>query len=280
MAMAKVWVSAKDIRKKNVRLVDTRFSLNDNRAGHEMYNAGHLKGAVYMDLEQDLSDMSVPTGRHPLPNKEKLKNWFESNGFLYSDEIVIYDQGGMPFAPRAYWIFKFAGFPSVFIVREGYQQLVVSGFETSTENPTMNRTSLDLKWDESILSDRESVKRVVDGITNGVLLDARSAERYRGEIEPIDPVAGHIPTARNFDWEQLKKNGIYMDKTDIEKQLSHVVGKHDEIIVYCGSGVTAAPLYAMLKEADFPNVKLYIGSYSDWITAYPVERSVKSDSSN
>lgn len=278
--MGKVWVTAKDIRQKDIRLVDTRFCLNDNRAGYDMYNTKHLKDAVYMDLEQDLSNMSISTGRHPLPNKEKLKNWFETHGFLYSDEIMIYDQGGMPFAPRAYWMFKYAGFPSVFIVREGYQQLVEAGFENSTVKPNFKRSILDLKWDESILSERESVKRVVDGITNGVLLDARSAERYRGEVEPIDPVAGHIPTALNFDWEQLKKNGIYMDKTDIERQLSNVVGKHDEITVYCGSGVTAAPLYAMLKEADYPNVKLYIGSYSDWITAYPVERTEKSDSSN
>jgi len=269
--MTKVWVTAIDIQERNVRFVDTRFSLQDSHAGHEMYNEGHLKDAVYMDLEQDLSDMTLSSGRHPLPKKVNLKNWFESNGFLYSDEIVIYDQGGMPFAPRAYWMFKFAGFPSVYIIREGYQQLIKDGFESSTEKPQFKKTSLDLKWDQSILSERDSVKMVVDGVTDGVLLDARSAERYRGDIEPIDPVAGHIPSARNFDWEQLKENGTFMTKTDIEKQLKDVVGKHEEITVYCGSGVTAAPLYAMLKEADYPNVKLYIGSYSDWITAYPIE---------
>lgn len=269
--MVKVWVTANDIRQNNVRLVDTRFSLQDSHAGHEMYKESHLKDAVFMDLEQDLSDMTLSSGRHPLPTKDKLKNWFESNGFLYSDEIVIYDQGGMPFAPRAYWMFKFAGFPSVFIVREGYQQLVEEGFKTSTEKPKFNKTSLDLEWDQSILSERDSVKLVADGVINGVLLDARSAERYRGEVEPIDPVAGHIPTARNFDWEQLKNNGTFMTKRDAEEQLKDVVGKHEEITVYCGSGVTAAPLYAMLKEAGYPNVKLYIGSYSDWITAYPIE---------
>lgn len=278
--MTKVWVTANDIRQKDVRLVDTRFSLQDSSAGHKMYNEGHLKDAVYMDLEQDLSDMSISTGRHPLPKKGKLKNWFETHGFLYTNEIIIYDQGGMPFAPRAYWMFKFAGFPSVFILKEGYQQLVEEGFEISTEKPNYNKTSLDLKWDDSILSERETVKMVVDGVTSGVLLDARSAERYRGEIEPIDPVAGHIPTARNLDWEQLKNNGIFMNTMDIENQLKSVVGKQEEITVYCGSGVTAAPLYAILKEAGYPNVRLYIGSYSDWITAYPIERNVKNDSSN
>lgn len=269
--MARVWVTAKDIQQKNVRFVDTRFSLQNSHAGQEMYNDGHLKDAVYMDLEQDLSDMSSSSGRHPLPTKDKLKNWFELNGFLYSDEIVIHDQGGMPFAPRAYWIFKYAGFPSVYILREGYTQLVENGFETSMEKPIYNKTTLNLKWDKSILSERVAVKMVVDGVKNGLLLDARSAERYRGEVEPIDPVAGHIPTARNFDWEQLKRNGTFMTKGDIEEQLKNVVGKHEEITVYCGSGVTAAPLYAMLREADYPNVKLYIGSYSDWITAYPIE---------
>lgn len=270
--MSKVWINAREIEEKDVRFVDTRFSLQNSKAGQSMYNEGHLKNAVFMDLEQDMSDMTSSEGRHPLPSKEKLKNFFESNGFLYSDQIIIYDQGGMPFSPRAYWIFKYAGFPSVFIIKEGYEKLVEYGLEVAIEKPLYNKTTLNLMWDESILSVRDSVKLVADGLKDGVLLDARSAERYAGEFEPIDPIAGHIPTARNFDWEQLKQNGIFMDAKEVENQLQDVIGKQEEITVYCGSGVTAAPLYAMLKEVGYPNVKLYVGSYSDWITTYSIEK--------
>ena len=270
--MSKVWINAREIEGKSVRFVDTRFSLQNSKAGKTMYSEGHLKNAVFMDLEQDMSDMTSSEGRHPLPSKEKLKYFFESNGFLYSDQIIIYDQGGMPFAPRAYWIFKYAGFPSVFMIKEGYEKLVEYGFEVAIEKPLYKKTTMKLMWDESILSERDSVKLVVDGVKDGVLLDARSAERYAGKFEPIDPIAGHIPTARNFDWEQLKQNGMFIDTKDVESHLRDVVGKQEEITVYCGSGVTAAPLYAMLKEVGYPNVKLYVGSYSDWIKTYSTEK--------
>lgn len=270
--MVNVWINAREIEQKDVRFVDTRFSLQDNKAGRNLYNLGHLKNSIYMDLEQDLSDMTISEGRHPLPTKKNLQSLFEKNGFHYSDQIIIYDQGGMPFAPRAYWIFKYAGFPNVFILREGYEQLVEYGFEISIEKPVHNKTILKLNWDENILSVRDTVKMVSDSLKEGVLLDARSAERYTGTFEPIDPIAGHIPSARNFDWEQLKQDGLFMANTDVKEMLLEVVRKEEEITVYCGSGVTAAPLYAMLIEAGFPNVKLYIGSYSDWITTYPVEK--------
>lgn len=270
--MPKVWLNANEIEQKNVRFVDTRFSLQDSKAGKTMYNDGHLKNAVYMDLEEDLSDMTIFEGRHPIPKKNKLKDFLETNGFLYSDQIVIYDQGGMPFAPRAYWIFKYAGFPSVFILREGYGKLVELGFEVSVDQPVYHNTTLNLMWDETILSKKDSVKLVVDGVKEGVLLDARSAERYAGEAEPIDPIAGHIPTARNFDWEKLKQNGMFLNSEEVETQLQHVVSKQEEVTVYCGSGVTAAPLFVMLRELGYPNVKLYIGSYSDWITTYSIEK--------
>jgi thiosulfate/3-mercaptopyruvate sulfurtransferase len=270
--MVNVWITAKDIEQKDVRFVDTRFSLQDTKAGRNLYNSGHLKNAIYMDLELDLSDMTISEGRHPLPTKKDMQSLFEANGFHYSDQIIIYDQGGMPFAPRAYWMFKYAGFPNVFILRESYEQLVENGFEISIEKPVLNKTTLHLHWDENMLSVRDTVKMISDGIKAGVLLDARSAERYSGSIEPIDPIAGHIPSARNFDWEQLKQDGLFMTNTDVREKLLQVVSKEEEITVYCGSGVTAAPLYAMLKEVGFPNVKLYVGSYSDWITTYPVEK--------
>jgi thiosulfate/3-mercaptopyruvate sulfurtransferase len=270
--MAKVWISAEELTNKKVRFVDTRFSLQDSKAGQNMYNDGHLLNAVYLDLEKNLSDMTRSEGRHPLPTKEKIRDLLEMKGFHYTDQIVIYDQGGMPFAPRAYFIFKYAGFKEVYILKEGFEKLASLGFEISKDQFSYKKTSLELNWNEDILSVREKVKLVSDGLMEGVLLDARSSERYRGLNEPIDAVAGHIPGARNFDWEQLKQQSTFKDCTDVKGILQEVVQKNEEITVYCGSGVTAAPLYAKLKEAGYPNVKLYVGSYSDWITEFPVEK--------
>ncbi|MET1012883.1 MAG: sulfurtransferase, partial [Paenisporosarcina sp.] len=255
-----------------VRFVDVRFSLTDSQEGRQLYREGHVDGAIYMDLEDDLSDMKSEHGRHPMPSKEKLKMYFEHHGLQYSDTIVIYDQGGMPFAPRAYWIFKYAGFPKVFILREGFDQLKKLNVDCSKDIPKIPKSNLDLEWNEAIFADKEKVKLIADQDHEGVLLDARSRERYEGKNEPIDFVAGHIPTARNFDWEQLKENGQFKNGQDIEKLIEEVASKDEAITVYCGSGVTAAPLYAMLREVGYEHVKLYVGSYSDWITSNPVHQ--------
>ncbi|HSO57713.1 MAG TPA: sulfurtransferase [Paenisporosarcina sp.] len=270
--MGTVWKSAKELMNSPIRWVDTRFSLQDAQAGRKMFDQGHVKDAVYLDLEKDLSDMTKTSGRHPLPDKETIQELFEAHGFEYENHIAIYDQGGMPFAARAYWLFCYAGFPHVKMVREGYEELVEFGFEVTTDTPSYRKSSLTLQWNESVFSTRQQVKNVSEG-KPGVLLDARSAPRYRGEHEPIDSVAGHIPSARNLDWELLKEEGRFKEVLEVLPEIEAVVAKNEEITVYCGSGVTAAPLYAMLKEAGFPNVKLYVGSYSDWITQYPVERS-------
>jgi thiosulfate/3-mercaptopyruvate sulfurtransferase len=270
--MGTVWKSANELVSSPIRWVDTRFSLQDAKVGRNLYEQGHIRGAVYLDLEKDLSDMTKTSGRHPLPDKESMQELFESHGFEYGDHIVIYDQGGMPFAARAYWMFCYAGFPHVTLVREGYEALVELGVEVTTAEPSYTKSSLNLQWNEDIFSTRQQVKEVSDG-NQGVLLDARSAPRYAGKHEPIDNVAGHIPSARNLDWELLKEENQFKEIPDILSEIESVVDKHEEITVYCGSGVTAAPLYAMLKEAGYPKVKLYVGSYSDWITQYPVEKS-------
>ena len=271
--MRNVWINYNELNYQNIRFVDVRFSLTDSQAGRQLYEENHLDGAIYMDLEDDLSDMKSGMGRHPMPSKEKLEMFFELHGLTYNDTLVIYDQGGMPFAPRAYWIFKYAGFPKVFILREGFEELKEMNVCVSRDIPEYSKSTLELEWNEEIFAQKELVKAISDKAKEGVLLDARSKERYDGIHEPIDLVRGHIPTARNFDWDQLKENGQYKDAKTIERSLGKVVSKDEEITVYCGSGVTAAPLYAMLKEIGYEHVRLYVGSYSDWITSYPVEQN-------
>ncbi|WP_093269568.1 sulfurtransferase [Psychrobacillus sp. OK032] len=269
--MTNVFINWEDIQPEQVTFIDTRFDLGNPSAGREMYDTGHLEGAIYWDLEQDLSDMSSKMGRHPMISKENMTELCRQAGLQLDDAIVVYDQGASPFALRAYFLLEWAGFTNVHVLREGYE-IVKELFRVSKEEPVILVSDVEPDWKDAIYLDVDDVKKVVAGESEGQLIDARAAFRFKGESEPIDPVAGHIPTAVNFDWEQLKQDGKFLEKDLLAKQLQHVTDKNKPVIAYCGSGVTAAPLYAGLKEAGYTDVKLYVGSYSDWIRDNEVER--------
>lgn len=263
--MGKVFVDAKEV--KEGRFIDARFHLQEKEWGKNEFSKEHIEGAIYWDMEQDLSDLSKPDGRHPMPSKEQLQQLFEQSGLTQEQNIYIYDQGGAPFAARAWWMLQFANFSNVFIVNGGFEALKKADFNTTNEQVNYRATNLTIDWRDSIYANRQDVKQIVDGIEKAILLDARSAVRYRGEQEPIDKVAGHIPTAINFDWEQLREGNTLRANTDLLQK----VQQNEEIVVYCGSGVTASPLYAILADAGYENLRLYVGSFSDWITQYDVE---------
>lgn len=269
--MGNVFKSINDIAVDGVKWVDARYSLQDENWGKKKFEEGHIKDAVHWDLGKDLSDLKLKSGRHPLPDKDELTSLFRESGLEFDDLILVYDDGGAPFATRAWWILQYAGFKNSFISLEGFDQLQALGVLISDEVTKPEPTKVVPEWNESIFASRQFVEKTVAGETNNVLVDARSAERYRGEVEPIDPIAGHIPGALNFDWEQLKKNGAYDLGSDVKDQLSKVVNQEDEITVYCGSGVTATPLFALLKHNGYNHVKLYVGSYSDWISRDSIE---------
>ena len=270
--MKKVFINLKEVVGQPVRFIDTRFDLADAQKGKEMYEAGHIEGAIYWDLEKDLSDMNSSAGRHPMISKEKMTNLIQTAGLSLDDSIVIYDQGGSPFALRAYFLLEWAGFANIHVLREGYEE-AKKVLPLSKEMTKFPKTNVEPKWNENLYVDMEQVQKVVAGEVNAQLIDARAAKRYRGEIEPIDPVAGHIPTAINFDWEQLKDGGIFLPQDILTAKLNGLTDQSKPVIAYCGSGVTAAPLYASLKEAGYENVQLYVGSYSDWIRENEIETS-------
>ncbi|WP_144511387.1 sulfurtransferase [Bacillus sp. FJAT-22090] len=268
--MTNVFVDWKEVQPEAVRFIDTRFNLGNPNAGRQMYDEGHLEGAIYWDLEKDLSDMTSNKGRHPMISKEKMTSLIQQAGLQLDDSIVIYDQGASPFSLRAYFLLEWAGFTNMLVLREGYEE-VKNLYRIEKEEPFIPSTKTVANWKDAIYVDVKDVKKIVEGESVGQLVDARAAFRYKGESEPIDPVAGHIPSAINFDWEQLKKDGKFLDKKQLEQQLSYLSDKSKPVIAYCGSGVTAAPLYASLKEAGYQHVKLYVGSYSDWIRENEVE---------
>ena len=263
--MAKVFVTVEELKEK-ARFIDTRFSLTNAEEGQQLFAEGHIQGAIYWDLNLDLSNMASKEGRHPMPSKEQLQALFERSGLRYEDVIYVYDQGGMPFAARAWYMLKYAGFPQVYIVNGGFAALAEK-LDVTAEHVNYSPTELQLQWQEQLYAGRADVKAIVDGKEQATLLDARAANRYRGEQEPLDPIAGHIPTAKNFDWEQIKQGASLVPNDDLLAK----VEKNEDIVVYCGSGVTASPLFAVLTEAGYEHLRLYVGSYSDWITAYDVE---------
>ncbi|KXH81970.1 sulfurtransferase [Sporosarcina sp. HYO08] len=264
--MANVFISVKDVNLKDIKWIDARFSLQDPAAGKRKFAEEHIAGAVHWDLEEDLSDMTKSSGRHPMPDKSALTALFQKSGLNLADKIVVYDDGGSPFAARAWWLLKYAGFKNAFIALEGFEEIVKEGIAVSKEMSNPVQTDMTPVWDETIYADRQLVKDIVLGEREGKLLDARSAERYMGKVEPIDPIAGRIPGALNLDWEQLKEQGKFCLNADVSSKLSEVANPGEPITVYCGSGVTAAPLYAMLAEHGYDNIRLYVGSYSDWIS--------------
>ncbi|MEY2371195.1 sulfurtransferase [Lysinibacillus capsici] len=265
--MGKVFKSVDEIQLDGVRFIDARYDLQDKEAGKKAFEEGHATGAIYIDLEQQLSDMDIKDGRHPMPSKEKLASVFQELGLRYEDQIVVYDQGAAPFAPRAWWMLTYAGFPNVVIVNGGAPALEAK-IPFTKDIIKYPPTIIEFDWKDELYAPRQAVKAIVDGEGKATLLDARAAARYRGEVEPLDKVAGHIPTAKNFDWEQLKSNG----QLKANDALRQKVSPDEQVVVYCGSGVTASPLYAVLADEGYDNIQLYVGSFSDWITEYDVEK--------
>ncbi|MDN3426323.1 sulfurtransferase [Microbacterium sp. APC 3898] len=247
---------------ENHKWIDARFDLKDPSAGRKLYELEHVAGAVFWDLEKDMSDMSSSKGRHPMPSTEQLTGLIRASGLDPKDSVVIYDQGGSPYAARAWWLLKYAGFDQVYISQKGFDELKEQGIAVSIEMPNPQPTEAKIEFKNELFADQTYVKNVISGDELGVLVDARSAARYAGLEEPIDPVAGRIPGARNLDWAQFVSKGEFQLNEDI----SHIVQQHEPAVVYCGSGVTAAALYAIMAEKGYDQLKLYMGSFSDWIT--------------
>lgn len=265
--MTNVFISLKDLDDKTYKWIDARFSLQDPEAGKNSYQKAHVKNAVHWDLHDDLSNLDAGGGRHPLPTKAELVDLFEKSGLSLDDPIIIYDDGGSPFATRVWWILQYAGFTNAAILLEGFDAIQAAGIPIDNKQAEVERTTVSPNWNEAIFASRQLVEETVSGErAANTLVDARAAGRYRGEHEPLDRVAGHIPGALNFDWEQLKKDGAYRFDSELEQSLKNLMNGREEVTVYCGSGVTATPIYAMLTHLGYNNVRLYAGSYSDWVS--------------
>lgn len=250
----------------SVRIADCRFKLGAPDEGRSLYKLNHIPNAVYFDLEKDLSDpVKEHGGRHPLPELEQIKMALEEAGISKETTVVAYDGGEGAFAARFWWLLRYLGHEKVYILNGGFKEWIDSDYPADNKRPSFKSANFTIDINPDILASYEEVKSLSTEIGAAVLIDSREEKRYLGLEEPIDKKAGRIPGAINKVWLEAYENGRFKDAGEQEKRFTDI-DKNKPVIVYCGSGVTAAPNFLALKEAGYSNVKLYAGSFSDWIS--------------
>lgn len=251
-----------------LRILDARFELLDPPAGRRMYAHGHLPGAIYVDLDEDLAAPAARHGgRHPLPDMHALADKLGARGVGDAHEVVVYDQGGTFFAARAWWLLRYAGHARVRVLDGGFAAYLEAGGPVTDEAPKHPAATLTLRTRPDMVVDRHALLDLL-GEPGACVLDVRAPERYRGDTEPIDPVAGHIPSAVNLPYQAtLTPDGRFAPPSELRRQFRPVEGKAP-VVSYCGSGVSAAHAVLAMEVAGIEGTRLYPGSWSDWCS-YP-----------
>lgn len=249
-------------------IVDCRFSLADSNAGRIAYQFGHLPNARYADLNRDLSSaITSQTGRHPLPDFRVLAKQLGAWGVANHSQVVVYDDAGGAFAGRLWWLLRCLGHRNVAVLDGGSPYWRQQGLPFTTVLPKIKPATFRPYVDDSAWL---AARAVENGLARKKirLLDARAPERYRGEQEPIDPVAGHIPGAINRPFQlNLAKDGRFLPAPVLRQQFSGLIGGFapEAVVHNCGSGVTACHNVLAMDYAGLPGSKLYAGSWSEWI---------------
>lgn len=253
-------------------LLDVRWELGRG-ALRAAYEAGHIPGAAFIDLDADLSGPSGPEGRHPLPGRTQFVGAMRRAGVSRARPVVVYDGSSSLCASRAWWQLRHAGHPDVRVLDGGLTAWAACGAELATgaEEPPAG----DFDWDGVGLMPVLDAAGAAAFAAEGILIDARAPERYRGEVEPLDRVAGHIPGARNRPMAvNLQPDGRFCDVRALRESFA-ADGLAAEVMVgaYCGSGITAAHAVLALELAGF-SAALYPGSWSEWVAdpSRPVAR--------
>jgi thiosulfate/3-mercaptopyruvate sulfurtransferase len=251
----------------DLRVVDCRWVLGRPGAGAAAYAGGHLPGAIHVDLDADLADPSGygAPGRHPLPSPAAFEARMAELGIGDGDLVVAYDDVGGWVAARLWWMLDVLGHARVRVLDGGMAAWTAAGGDLTTDAPVRPAAKLHLgdRWDRVI--SRQELKARLGSV---VLLDARAGPRYRGETEPIDPVAGHIPTALNapIDDSLVEPAGPFRPAAELAARFRELGadGSSGDVVTSCGSGVSALHHALAMRAAGLPDPILYVGSYSDW----------------
>jgi thiosulfate/3-mercaptopyruvate sulfurtransferase len=255
-----------------VRVVDVRWVLGKPGAGRAAYDAGHIPGALFLDLDTDLADpagLGAP-GRHPLPDPGLFARRLGERGIGTDDLVVGYDDVGGWVAARLWWMLDDLGHDRVRVLDGGYPAWLAAGLPSTTAVTERPPTTLELAPRWSRVIERDDLR---DRLGSVVLLDARAAARYRGDVEPVDPVAGHVPTARSAPTDgNLDADLRFRTPAELATRFADLGADGSrEVVTSCGSGTAACHHALAMRIAGVPDPTLYAGSYSDWSrSGYPV----------
>lgn len=268
-------------QRRPLRIFDVSFDLADTAAGERAYASGHVPGAHHLDLERHLADHTPapdhrPRGRHPLPSRAAFAATLGRFGVDATLPVVVYDRSQGMFAARAWWMLRWLGHRDVALLDGGWSAWLAAGGSVDTEAPVPPLPALYVPAPP--LAHAVDVGMVQRGLGHWRLIDARAPERFRGEVEPLDPVAGHIPGALNRPFKlNLAPDGRFRTADELRTDFTALLGSAslDTVVHQCGSGVTACHNLLAMEVAGLSGTVLYPGSWSEWCAdpARPVSRT-------
>jgi thiosulfate/3-mercaptopyruvate sulfurtransferase len=247
-----------------VVVLDCGFDLADPAAGERLHAAGHVPGALHVHLDRDLSGPKTGlNGRHPLPSREQAAALCGSLGVAPGVQVVAYDAQGGPYAARAWWLLRWLGHRAVAVLDGGWQAWQAAGGAVETAVHARPGGAPYPMLDAAMPT--VATAEVLAGLGRLALVDARAPERFRGDVEPLDPVAGHIPGARlRFFKDNLGADGCFKPATRLRAEFEAMALPPDAVVHQCGSGVTACHNLLAMEHAGLPGSRLYPGSWSEW----------------
>lgn len=255
-------------------ILDCRFDLGDAGAGRRAYSTAHIPGARHADLNRDLASPVTPSsGRHPLPERGTLRGFFASLGIGDHSQVIVYDETNGSFAARAWWLLRWLGHREVAVLDGGFKAWIAAGgaVEAGEPPPKSARGVVGFTGAGDLQPDgfatTADVLRALDD-PERLLVDARAPERYAGTVEPIDPVAGHVPGAVNHPFTgNLEPDGRFLPAPELRRRWLERLGGTlpANVTLMCGSGVTACHNLLAMEVAGLPGAHLYAGSWSEWI---------------
>ena len=248
----------------DVVIIDVRANLQDAEYGIKSYKKDHLPNAYFLDLEKDLSgEVKKHGGNHPLPNMEEFIEKLGGLGIHNDKTIVVYDDRANMFAPRAWFLLRHVGLNDVYVLDGGYEGWKEAGYEVTDEVPKAEKVTFNATINDDEIVSMDEVKNRPDDMT---LIDSRANERYLGLEEPLYDKAGHIPGAVNYFWgDVIDENGRWKSEDELREHFN-AIHPNEITIVSCGSGVSACANMLALRSIGYDNIKLYSGSFSDWIS--------------
>ena len=269
----------------NVMVFDCSFELTQPLAGEVQYHDSHIAGALYANLDKNLSAPHDGTGkvinaasggRHPLPTREVFATWLSQIGFRNDMQAVVYDRNGFNYAGRLWWMLKWAGHDAVAVLDGGLQAWQAAGGAVESGQPTSHfQSNFELKAPLRELKTATQVQQALGSAQT--VIDARAPARYRGEVEPLDPVAGHIPGALNRPFTtNIAANGHFKPAAELRAEFDALLSQHapQSVVHQCGSGVSALPNLIAMEIAGYAPTALFAGSWSEWCSdaSRPVEK--------